>query len=278
LTHPFPSAVNALATAGLATLAAAPAPVALRLGLSMLALQASIGVVNDLFDEPFDRVNRPGKPLVAGRVSRRAAALVAGAALGAGIALSAASGAATALVAAAGVGLGYAYDAGLSRTLISWLPLAVALPLVPVHAWLGATGTVPDPLLALVPIAVVAGAGLTVGNGLADLDADAGSGRPSLAARLGRSGAWLLATALLAAAALGAVATAAGWHVGSWESGEGTVRLAGLVGGCTLLPVGAGLLWARSGRVRQVGWGLQAIGVALIGIGWIAGAAVGSGG
>ncbi len=43
----------------------------------------------------------------------------------------------------AGTATGYAYDLRLKATAWAWLPFAVGLPLLPVYAWVGATGRVP---------------------------------------------------------------------------------------------------------------------------------------
>jgi 4-hydroxybenzoate polyprenyltransferase len=259
-----------------ATLAGADPATALRLAGSMLALQASIGAVNDLVDEPLDAAVKPMKPLPAGLISRRAAQLVAVGTLLAGLVLSAPSGAATVGVAAVGVGLGYLYDLRLSRTAASWVPLALALPLVPIHAWLGSTGTVPAGLWALVPAAALAGAGLAISNGLVDVERDARAGREGTSVTLGRGRAWIAATVLLATAGVFAIVVAP-----DVESGAGgaertllrIVRLGGTALGVVLIAVGAGLLRAGRASVRERGWELEALGVACLGVGWLAGTA-----
>jgi 4-hydroxybenzoate polyprenyltransferase len=245
----------------------------------MLALQVSIGAVNDLADEALDAAVKPAKPLPEGLVSRRAARWVAVGALLAGLGLSAPSGAATVAVAAAGVGLGYLYDLRLSRTAASWAPLALALPLVPIHAWLGSTGSVPAGLWALVPAAVLAGAGLAISNGLVDVERDARAGREGASVTLGRERAWIAATVLLAIA--GALAIVVAPDVAATVGGaERTllraVRLGGIGLGILLIALGAGLLRAGRATVRERGWELQALGVACIGVGWLAGTAASS--
>ena len=59
LTHPFPSLLDGLATAAIALVAAGEAPTAVRLGVSMTALQASIGILNDVVDAPRDAGHKP---------------------------------------------------------------------------------------------------------------------------------------------------------------------------------------------------------------------------
>lgn len=263
--HPFPSVLNGAATFALALLAGGSVPVALRLGLGMTAIQFSIGALNDLADAPRDRGRTPVKPLAEGLVSLTRARVIALAAATVGFTLAAASGVPTLLVAVAGAACGYAYDVRLSRTAWAWLPLAVALPLVPVYAWLGAAGSVPDQVVTLVPIAMLAGGGLAVGNALADLHADATSGRPSVAARLGRQTAWRLhALALTGAAGLAFLALPP-------HPTPGGVAL--VITGSAVLATGAvtmAVATSPAGVARaRLGWQTEAIGVALLAIGWV---------
>lgn len=242
----------------------------------MLALQASIGALNDLVDAPLDAAEKPGKPIVAGLVSRGAALGLAGAGFVAGILLSVPSGAATVVVAAAGAGLGYLYDLRLSRTAWSWLPLALALPLLPVHAWLGATGSAPPGILALIPTAVLAGAALAIANGLVDIERDARVGRLTIAVRLGSRYAWAVQTGLIAILCALALMVAPGVP----SDGPGmdlgvlrTLRLGGVTIGLGALILGALALAANRAATRERGWELEAVGVASVGIGWLAGTA-----
>src|SRR5687767_10734866 len=112
----------------------------------MLGLQFCIGAVNDLFDEQLDALSKPSKPIPAGEVSRRSAWLIAGMSGGAGVALSAAVRWPDLLpvgMVVAMLGAGLAYDAWLKPTAFGWLCFAVALPVLPLYAWYGATGLVP---------------------------------------------------------------------------------------------------------------------------------------
>jgi chlorophyll synthase len=231
----------------------------------MTAIQFSIGALNDLVDAPRDRGRTPVKPLAEGLVSPASGRAIAVTAAAVGFALAAASGPPTLLVAIAGAACGYAYDVRLSRTAWAWLPLSVALPLVPVFAWLGATGSLPGGILTLLPIAMLAGAGLAVGNALADLQADRTAEVPSIAVRLGRQAAWRLhALALGAAAGLAFVALPS-------HSTAGGVAL--VITGSAVLASGAALVAAATNPARvalaRLGWQFEAIGVALLGIGWV---------
>jgi 4-hydroxybenzoate polyprenyltransferase len=242
----------------------------------MVALQASIGALNDLVDVPLDAGRKPGKPIPRGRASRQEALVIAAAGLGVGLAASLPSGLPTTMVAAAGVACGYLYDLRLSRTAWSWLPLAIALPLVPIYAWLGATGALPGSLLLLVPIGVVAGSGLGLANGLADLERDQAAGVTTAAVRLGAARAWLAQAVLMVGAiAVAAIALPRGPGTGSAPglAGFGLAGL-GLAGGSALILVG--LVVGRGGGpgLRERAWELEAVGTALVGAAWVAGVAV----
>jgi 4-hydroxybenzoate polyprenyltransferase len=280
LVHPFPSLLNALATTGIAALAGGSPGSVARLGVAMLAIQFSIGALNDLVDAPIDAREKPRKPIPDGLVGRRLAAAVVAAGAAAGILLSAVSGFGTTLAALGCLGLGFAYDLRLSRTAISWVPLALALPLLPIHAWLGATGAIPPGLISLVPVAIVAGAGLALANGLVDVDRDGRVDRRGIAVALGRRRAWLAQTIALGTAAVLALAWAPsvdGGSPGSWLEVLRWIRAGGVTLGVGLLAAGAAALASGRADRRERGWELEAVGVAAIGLGWIAGAAGESG-
>jgi 4-hydroxybenzoate polyprenyltransferase len=235
----------------------------------MFLLQASIGTLNDLVDVGIDSGRKPGKPIPRGAVSPSLAAAIAVATLAAGLGLSAVSGPATLGVAVAGVGCGYLYDVRLSRTTWSWLPLALALPLVPVHAWLGAVGRLPEALVVVGPVAVLAGAGLALGNGLVDVERDGQAGRRTAVVALGQRWVWTLHLLSLGGAILGAAlgAIVAGPPTADWW-GPATMIASLLIGG------GAALVGSGSARIRERGWELEVLGVALLGVAWLGGLAL----
>jgi 4-hydroxybenzoate polyprenyltransferase len=235
----------------------------------MTALQFSIGALNDLADAPRDRDRRPLKPVAEGLIRPSTARLVFVVTGVGGLALAAASGPAAVAVAVGGVACGYAYDLRLSRTAWAWLPLAVALPLVPVFAWVGVAGTLPAALFVLVPIGMLAGGGLAVGNALADFEADRAAGVTSVAVRLGhRDAAGLHALALGGAAALAAVSLAPGATAEAWAL---------VIAGAAAL--GAGIVTvarAAGSGLARLGWQVEAVGTTVLGVGWVVGL-VGSG-
>jgi 4-hydroxybenzoate polyprenyltransferase len=277
--HPFPSLVNAVATGGIAALAGGDLPTSIRLALAMLFLQASIGAVNDLVDAPIDRAQKRSKPIPRGLVTERIVGTWGGLAAVLGLGLAAPSGPAAMAVAIVGVGLGYAYDLRLSRTVWSWLPLALALPLLPVFAWLGASGGAPPGLAVLALAAGLAGTGLIVGNGLVDFDRDAAAGKGTVAVRIGQRRAWGVHAAALSLAVVALVVSGPiGGTPGSGATAPfsaivGVLRSSGIQVGAAVIAVGAGLLAARSASARERGWEVEVIGTAVLGLAWLAGAA-----
>jgi 4-hydroxybenzoate polyprenyltransferase len=238
----------------------------------MLGLQVSIGALNDLVDAARDALTKPGKPIPRGAATRGEARLVVAGGLGLAVVLLLPSGAPALVVLAACAACGYAYDLWLSRTAFSWLPLAIALPLVPVFAWLGATGHVGLAVVLLVPAGVLAGAGLALANALADVERDRSTGAATAVVRLGGARAWAIQAGLLVLAvswlALNAVTPAGGQP--TWLLSGRPSSLAALAGLAALV---AGIGLGRGGGAvrRERAWELEALGVAVVAGAWLAG-------
>jgi len=260
LVHPFPSAIDAAVTLALALLAGATGGRAALLGASMLAIQFSIGALNDVLDAPADAVAGRAKPLVDGRVPARMALGIAAVAGPTGLVLAALAGPPAALIALTGLGIGLAYDLRLKASPWSWLPYATGIPLLPVFAWVGATGDLPVPMLAVAGLGVLGGAALAIANSLADAERDAASRTATVATTLGRVRAIRLGALL--SFVVGGVATTS------------AVLLAGSIPGTWLTCAGAATLAAGVGMgVRghlQRAWEVQAIGLAILAAGWVA--------
>jgi 4-hydroxybenzoate polyprenyltransferase len=230
----------------------------------MFGLQASIGSLNDLLDVERDRGRKPGKPLPRGLISVRAARLVVGGGLALGLLLSLAGGPVVLVVAVLGVGTGYAYDLRLKATAWSWLPFAFGLPLLPVYAWLGATGAIPPAFLLLVPLAVLGGAALALANELADDERDRQAGVRTSVGVLGAERAWRLGAGLQAAVSL----VAAGSLV---VSGAPIAALGAADGSIAMIIVGLALGRSPKAGTRERGWEVQAIGLGCLALAWLAG-------
>jgi len=229
----------------------------------MVALQAAIGTINDLVDVPRDAGRKPGKPIPAGLVGPTLATLLALVAAAVGLVLSLPSGLAAGVLAVAILAVGLLYDLWLRGTAWSWLPFALGIPLLPVYAWVGATGRVPELFLVLVPTAFISGAGLAIANALADVERDAAAGSRSVARQLGRAGAWTAHAMLQVTVVAVALASLLG-------AGAGIPILLGAAGATAVLLAGVWLTRNGSPASRERGWELEAVGTALLAAVWIA--------
>lgn len=237
---------------------------ALLLAGSMIALQVSIGALNDLVDVERDRGRKAGKPISAGYVGRGAARATVVIGLGLGLGLSAVAGPVALAIAVLGTGSGYVYDLRLKATPWAWLPFAVGIPLLPAFAWVGATGRIPPAFGILIPIAVLAGAGLALVNGLVDVERDRAAGLATPAIRLGPARAWQLAAAILAVAASGAIGSLALARAAPFSFLLST-------GGIVLLILGTAVVRAVDPGRRERGWEAVAVGLGLVAAGWTIG-------
>ena len=232
----------------------------------MLGLQFSIGAANDWFDVELDALTKPAKPIPAGRVTRSAAATVAIVCGGGGLALAlmgAGPGGWLTVACAAGMlGAGLAYDARLKRTVFSWLPFAVAFPLLPLYAWFGAVGEPPPGAQLLLPVAFLAGPTLQLANGLVDAEGDARGGVTGLVGRLGIGRSWVLLAVLQIVVNSLAVVTVLD---GAGLAGRVAVLLA-----AALAFFGVALSHGMTIRTREWGWRCQTIALALLAVSWLA--------
>jgi len=269
LTHPFPSLLNGLVAAAVAVVAGGDVPVAARLGIAMVALQASIGTLNDLLDAGHDAGREPPKPIPAGLVSRgEARAVWVGSAV-LGLLLVVPSGGLTLVVAVIGLLDGYAYDRFAKGTEWSWLPFAVGIPLVPVFGWVGTGTPLPAPFAILVPCAMLAGAALAIANASADLERDLASGTASVAARLGLQRAWLVHAGLLAVAVMIMAATLLAATPGSGSLAIAALGVAIVIAGAALGATAGDRL--ATARQRGLGWEVEAVGMGLLATAWLVG-------
>ncbi len=270
LAHPFPTAMNALATLIFAALALGAWPelrVALPLVAAIVGSQAAIGIVNDLADRALDRATKPGKPLAAGLVTPPAAGALLTVALVTALAGAVAFGPRSLGLVAFGTGLGLAYDLRLKRTAWSWLPYLLAIPLEPIWVWV-ALGRFTPRLLWLYPIGSALLLALHLANALADWQGDGAAGVTGLAQRLGRRRAQ--ATLWVAALLPAALATALGLALPyRWERFWPALAL-------SLLPIGASMALVRrhpddDATFRTV-FGLLIVSTITLAAGWLGGA------
>jgi 4-hydroxybenzoate polyprenyltransferase len=237
---------------------------AIRLGLSMTALQASIGTLNDLVDAPQDRGRKPGKPIPAGLVAPGTARVVVVLGAGLGVVLAVPSGLAMIAFALVVLGIGYGYDLRAKGTAWSWLPFAIGIPLLPVYGWYGAIGDLAAWFAALLPMAAVAGAALAIGNARVDLERDLDAGTRTVATALGMDRSWWLLLASWGLVGVVAIGSLAAQDV---ATGGSVV----LVLGAVIVVLAATVLSRRGSPARRErSWEVQAIGAAVAAVAWIA--------
>lgn len=204
LGHPGPSLLVTVVFVGIAGLAGRSVPDAtrvLQLVGTMLPIQLCIGVINDVVDLPADAVAQPYKPLVRGVLRRSTAAWI-GLVLGAvGLSVAATINLATLGLGAAALGAGLAYDLGLRRIVLSWVPWWAGMAVLPLAAY-ASVGAIPGRLLILIPLSALVAVGLHLANALPDIDADRLAGVRSLPVTVGVGAARWAGPAVLAAAAL----------------------------------------------------------------------------
>jgi len=253
----------------IALIAGADGFVATRLAVGMLGLQFAIGTANDVADESRDRLSRPRKPIVAGMVEPRQARAAFVVAAGVGLVAAASVGAAPLAVGIVGLGVGLIYDLRLKGTALSWLPFAVGVALLPVYAWIGATGSLPTAFWGIVAMALLAGAVLAVANAVADIERDRQAGAASVATILGRDRA-------IAVEAVGLVLLQTTVEVSSVAAGLSGAALPVELAGITLSWLGLRLSAGHDEQVARLGWEVQAVAMVVMGAAWLA--ALGSAG
>ena len=176
LVHPFPSALVSVVTVAIALLAIndPKTTTVVVLGGGMLCFQFAIGIANDIVDATEDAKSKPWKAIPRGVVPRKAAVIATTMFAGAGLILTSGLPVVAWLIGMAGLACGLIYDVQLKRTALSWVPLAVALPLVPVWAFTAFEAW--DHLLWWAfPLGALLGLALHLTNQLPDLESEQGA-------------------------------------------------------------------------------------------------------
>jgi 4-hydroxybenzoate polyprenyltransferase len=237
--------------------------VALQLGASMTALQASIGALNDVHDAPEDAGRKPGKPIPAGLVGVPLARGVAIGGAAIGLALGAIVHPWIGPIGLVVLAIGYGYDLLAKGTAWSWLPFAIGVPILPIYGWLGSAGSLPPFFIALTPMAILAGAALAIANARADLERDLAAGTVSVATSLGLEGSWRLHAGLWSGAAIVGV----GWVASRGVGLVGTVPVLAAAG-----LIAAAVAWSRrrDPATRERAWQFEAVTGALALLAWLA--------
>lgn len=265
LVHPFPSLLDGLVVVVVALAAGATFGDALTLGVSMTLLQFAIGTLNDLVDAPRDRGHRTGKPIADGLIPERIALVVFGACALGGLVAALRFGPGLWLVGAVGFAIGVWYDTRAKGTRLSWLPMALGVPLLPVFGWYGATGGLPSAFVFVVPAAALAGMALAIANAAVDIERDRAAGTASLAVSLGPMRATLLALGL--ECLVGGLAIVSCVRLGAsgiWLEAAAAMAVVPVLGallGC--------LVARRAPWGRELAFELQAVGLGLLAVAWV---------
>lgn len=239
LAHPVPSFGTALA----AVVAALPLVANLEqwqrvflLFVSVLFQQVAISVHNDWCDLDLDRAAKPGRALPAGMVGGRTTLMLIAGSAGASVLMARALGWDMVVLVVIGLAAGLVYNAHLKRTPLSWVPFAVAFPLIPLFGmaaldrWTTWWWT-----MYVVPLPSIVAIHLT--DALPDYEHDAAMGVDGLAQFLGKG---LAAKMAMALAGLSALAVGALGSLLPRLSPLGTsVAQAGFCGAAALIALGA---------------------------------------
>jgi 4-hydroxybenzoate polyprenyltransferase len=266
LPHAVPIIVVLAATAAFALIASGGWPgsgTMIRLLVAMLGGQLAIGAVNELVDAEIDSISKPQKPIPAGLVSPRGAWAVTLCGIGMMTAFGLTFGDGSFALLVLGTATGIAYSLWFKRTIWSWVPYLIALPLLPIWVW-ASLDSIDRAFLAIYPIGAPAVLAVQIAQSLPDVEADRATGVRTLAAVLGELRAIVLAwTAVLAASVL--AVSLAPWMLEQvlW------IDLAAIA--TTVLIVTNVLIWRRNRRGSVMAcFPLVASGVALLGLGWVA--------
>ena len=264
LPHTVPIIVVLIATAAFAVVAAGGwpgiGPMTRLLG-AMFGGQLAVGAVNELVDADLDRAARPDKPIPAGLVTERGAWIMTIGGVLLMTALGMTFGVAAFLLCALGNGTGIAYSLWFKRTIWSWVPYLIALPLIPIWVW-AALSEVDPGMFAIYPIGAAAVIAVQIAQSLPDVEGDREAGVRTLAVALGatraRHACW---GAMLLAALLGTAF--APWLTSHpWRVWMAALVATGLVG----LNVA---IWSRNPRSGVLAcFPCIAAGAVALGIGW----------
>jgi 4-hydroxybenzoate polyprenyltransferase len=230
---------------------------------AMLGGQLAVGAVNELVDADLDAVAKPDKPIAAGLVSKTGAWAVAivGLVLMAVFSFRFSLGAFG--LCALGTGAGIAYSLWFKRTIWSWVPYLIALPLLPIWVW-SALESVPAGLFAIYPIGAAAVVAVQIAQSLPDLAVDSASGVRTLAVALGPERAHLACWSAMLLAAL----LAAGFA--PWLTGAARFVWIAAAISAALVAIDAAI-WRRNVRSGALAcFPCVALGAAALGVGWAA--------
>lgn len=203
LSHPLPVFMHTLAVALFAILASWPLLAWKTIVLVVaahLAMQLSIAILNDYCDRRLDTLGQRNKPIPLGLVRPNEALVVGLLCIVAMILLLLPLNPLALGVSLLYLALGQAYNLGLKSTPYSGVVFALAIPLIPVYAFVGVGRVIPL-VFWIVPIAALLGVALNLANSLADVETDTAANVHTLAVILGVRGTYILIPLLISLSA-----------------------------------------------------------------------------
>lgn len=239
--HPEPAVAVTAVAALLATGVGHGGGAVVGVAATVLASQLAVGWVNDWLDAGRDATaGRTDKPAATGAITPRTVAVAGVLAAAATVLLALPHGPPAAAAALTGLVSALLYDWPLKLTLVSVLPYTVSFAALPAFVLL-ALPSAPTPPGWLLAAGGLLGGGAHFANALPDLDDDVRTGVRGLPQRLGPTGSWVAAAALLLAATLALVFGPPGPP--SWAG------LAAIAAATVVLPIG----WYAGSRQTRHG-------------------------
>jgi 4-hydroxybenzoate polyprenyltransferase len=199
LCHPGPMLFNVAAVTAFALLAAwpnIPWKVMALLISAHLAMQLSIAILNDYCDRERDVLSKKNKPIVRGLVLPQEALFTSLLLMVAMVVLLIPLNRWAVLISLLYLAFGQSYNLGLKNTPAGGIVFALALPLIPVYAFVAVSHFVPL-VLWQIPISVLLGLALHLANTLPDIEQDTANHAHNLAVILGREKTIAAITALI---------------------------------------------------------------------------------
>lgn len=187
LTHPMPVSLHIVGVALFALLAAWPTIAWRTLALVVLAhafMQLAIAILNDYSDRRQDALSKKTKPIPLGLVRPREALLLGLLCIVLMLLLLLYLPPLALLISLLYLACGLAYNFGLKGTPFSGVVFALAIPLIPLYAFVGMGHIIPL-VFWLVPVAALLGIALNLADSLPDIEDDAAQGVRTLAVVLG---------------------------------------------------------------------------------------------
>lgn len=229
--------------------------------IAMLGGQLAVGATNELVDVELDRISKPQKPIPAGLVSKRGARSIVAIGLVLMVLGSLRFSWLAGLLCGLGTGIGIAYSLWFKRTIWSWLPYVLAIPLLPIWVWV-ALASPSAALIVLYPIAIPALISVHIAQSIPDLEGDRRAGIRNLTVHLGparaRRACWGL---LILSISLAVVTSAVMTPNPIWCWLAGAIALA-------LVAINASAWHQDTERGQRTCFPLAAAAVVVIGVGW----------